>query len=446
MNQSKEKLGLFSIILLGINGIIGSGIFLLPNVAAKAMGTAGIFVLMLDAILVILLALCFAQAATHFDRDGGPYLYAKDAFGGFVGFEVGFVTWAIRIIAEATMAVAFQTLLAGIWPVLKSGFPAMATTTFLMTGLALMNIAGVRISKYVNNVVTVAKLVPLVLFVAIGIFFIKGGNFTPMFPGGHYTAGSFGSTAVTMFYAFTGFEGVVVAAGDMKDAKRNLPKAIAAVMAIVALFYVLIQVISTGVLGADALAKTSTPIQAVFAHFAGGFGSALVQAGSLVSVGGILVASSYITPRSGVALAENDMMPAVLAKRNKHNAPWVSILVSLVIGLIISWSGTFSYLAQISVISRFVQYIPTVIAVMVFARKYGKPVRGFSLPFGPVIPVISLVISFWLLYNAWLADTTHMQFITGFGALVVALPFYFLSKFYKKPAEMMTPVAPELKD
>lgn len=431
MTNDKEKLGLISIVLLGINSIIGSGIFLLPNVAAAAMGTAGIFVLFLDAFLVICLALCFAQAATHFDRDGGPYLYAKDAFGDFVGFEVGFVTWAIRIIAEATMAVAFQTLLAGIWPALKSGFPAMATTTILLTGLALMNIAGVRVSKYVNNVVTVAKLVPLILFVALGIFFIQGDNFTPLFPGGHYTQGTLGSAAVTMFYAFTGFEGVVVAAGDMKDAKRNLPKAIASVMVIVALFYVLIQVVCTGILGSDVLAKSSTPVQAAFAHFAGGFGSALVQAGSLVSVGGILVASSYITPRSGVALAENGMMPASLAKRNQHNSPWVAIIVSLIIGLLISWSGTFTYLAQISVISRFVQYIPTVIAVLVFARKYGKNQHGFNLPLGPVIPIVALVVSIWLLYNAWLGDTNHMQFITGFGALVIAVPFYFLTKLYK---------------
>jgi amino acid transporter len=427
---TKEKLGFASIVLLGINGIIGSGIFLLPNVAAAAMGTAGIFVLLLDALLVICLALCFAQAATHFDQDGGPYLYAKAAFGDFVGFEVGFVTWAIRIIAEATMAVAFQTLLAGVWSAVKSGFPAMLTTTVLIVGLAFMNIAGVRVSKYVNNVVTVAKLVPLVLLVAVGIFFIKGDNFTPLFPDGHYTPGSLGTAAVTMFYAFSGFEGLVVAAGDMRQAKRNLPKAVTLVMVLVAAFYILIQVVCTGILGSDALAKTSTPIQSAFAHFAGGFGNALVQAGSLVSVGGILVASSYVTPRSGVALAENKMMPAALAKRNRHNAPWVSILVSMVLGLLISWSGTFTYLAQISVISRFVQYIPTVIAVLIFAKKYGKNSKGFNLPLGPVIPIAALIISGWLLWNAWLADTNHLQFITGFGALLVAVPFYFLTKHY----------------
>lgn len=90
--KAKNQLGFWSIILLGINGIIGSGIFLLPNQAAKLMGTASIFVLIFDGLLVVSIAMCFAQAANYFDRDGGPYLYAQDAFGEFIGFEVGFIT------------------------------------------------------------------------------------------------------------------------------------------------------------------------------------------------------------------------------------------------------------------------------------------------------------------------------------------------------------------
>lgn len=421
----KNKMGFWSIILLGINGIIGSGIFLLPGQAAALMGTASIFVLIFDALLVISIALCFAQAATYYDKDGGPYLYAKDAFGGFVGFEVGFVTWAIRIIAEATMAVAFATALGAIFPALNTGFGKNVVTSVLIIGLACMNVAGVRVSKYVNNVITIAKLIPLVLFVAIGIFFIKGGNFTPMFPGGHYTSGAFGQAAVVMFYAFTGFEGVVVAAGDMKDAHRNLPKAIAAVMVCVAAFYVLIQIVCTGVIGAP-LGKSSAPIQQAFASFAGGFGNALVAAGTLLSTGGLLVASSYITPRSGVALAENHMMPAVLAKRNRVNAPWVAIIVSAIIGLLISWSGTFGYLAQISAISRFAQYIPTCIAVVIFARTKTRRNGGFHLPLGPVIPVAAVLVSLWLL-----VQVAPSQLLIGFGALIVAVPFYFITRSYK---------------
>ncbi|ERL64249.1 APC family permease [Schleiferilactobacillus shenzhenensis] len=420
-HSTGAQLGLFSIVLLGINGIIGSGIFLLPNQAAALMGTAGIFSLVFDAALVVTIALCFAQAATYYDEDGGPYLYAKDAFGGFVGFEVGFVTWAIQIIAEATMAVAFATALGATFPALHGLLAKNITVTVLLGLMALMNIAGVKVSKIVNNIVTLSKLIPLLLFVTIGIFFIRGGNFTPLFPQGHYTPGHFGAAAVTMFYAFAGFERVVVAAGDMKDPQKNLPQALLIMVGIVLGFYLLIQTVCTGVLGATTLGHSTAPIQAAFARFAGGFGNALVAAGTLLSTAGFLVASSYVTPRSGVALAEHGMMPAAIAKRNGKNAPYVAILISISISVLIAWSGQFGYLAQISAVSRFAQYIPTCLAVLVFQHTRAAVPHAFRLPLGPVIPVVAIAVSVWLL-----CQVTRLQLVLGLGALVVAIPFYFL--------------------
>lgn len=419
--EKGAQLGLISIILLGINGIIGSGIFLLPNQVASLMGTAGIFSLIFDALLAISIAMCFAQAATYYDEDGGPYLYAKDAFGDFVGFEVGFVTWAIQIIAEATMAVAFATALGATFPALANIWAKNITVTVLLGLMALMNIAGVKVSKIVNNIVTLSKLIPLLLFVTMGIFFIHGGNFTPLFPHGHYTAGHFGAAAVTMFYAFAGFERVVVAAGDMKNPKKNLPRALLIMVGIVLAFYLLIQTVCTGVLGASALGRTTAPIQTAFAKFAGGFGNSLVAAGTLLSTGGFLVASSYVTPRSGVALAEHHMMPSMIAKRNSKHAPYVAILISIGISILIAWSGQFGYLAQISAVSRFAQYIPTCLAVLVFRRTRATAADRFQLPLGPVIPVVAVAVSIWLLFQV-----TALQAVLGLGALIVAIPFYFL--------------------
>lgn len=419
--EKGAQLGLISIILLGINGIIGSGIFLLPNQVASLMGTAGIFSLIFDALLAISIAMCFAQAATYYDEDGGPYLYAKDAFGDFVGFEVGFVTWAIQIIAEATMAVAFATALGATFPALANIWAKNITVTVLLGLMALMNIAGVKVSKIVNNIVTLSKLIPLLLFVTMGIFFIHGGNFTPLFPHGHYTAGHFGAAAVTMFYAFAGFERVVVAAGDMKNPKKNLPRALLIMVGIVLAFYLLIQTVCTGVLGASALGHTTAPIQTAFAKFAGGFGNSLVAAGTLLSTGGFLVASSYVTPRSGVALAEHHMMPSMIAKRNSKHAPYVAILISIGISILIAWSGQFGYLAQISAVSRFAQYIPTCLAVLVFRRTRATAADRFQLPLGPVIPVVAVAVSIWLLFQV-----TALQVVLGLGALIVAIPFYFL--------------------
>lgn len=420
--MNKNKLGMGSILLLGINGIIGSGIFLLPNQAAKLMGTASIFVLIFDALLVISIALCFAQAATYFDKDGGPYLYAQDAFGEFIGFEVGFVTWAVRMIAEATMAVAFETALIATFP---SAEPYKnLIISVLIIGLAIMNILGAQVSKVVNNIITVSKLLPLVLFVAIGIFFIHQNNFTPLFPHGTYQKGAFAQAAILMFYAFTGFEGLAVAAGDMKNAKQNLPKAIIIVIICVASFYILIQIVTTGILGSS-LAQANAPIQTAFAHIAGQFGKALVAAGTLLSTGGLLVASSYITPRSGVALAESGIMPPLLKKRNRYNAPWVSIIISMIITLLIAWSGTFGFLAQISAISRFAQYIPTCLAVIVFAHTKKRQPQSFHLFGGPVIPIIAILVSVWLLFQV-----NTQQLLIGLGALLVAIPLYLIMKAY----------------
>lgn len=418
----KQKMGFWSIVLLGINGIIGSGIFLLPNQAMKLIGTASIGVFVFDALLVTSITVCFAECASLFKVNGGPYIYAKAAFGEFVGYEVGFVTWAIRIIAEATMAVAFATALGSVVPAWSSDFAKNIIVTLVIVLLAAMNVSGVTLSKIVNNIVTIAKLFPLLLFILIGFFFIHGNNFHPLFPNGTYQNGAFAAAAIVLFYAFTGFEGLVVAAGDMRKPEKNLPRAILLVIGVVTLFYVLLQVVSVGILG-QKLGLSTAPIQEAFGKIAGSFGTGLVAAGTLVSIGGICVASSFITPRSGVAMAENGIMPAVVGKRNHKNAPYVAIIISATISLLIAWSGTFETLAQISVVSRFAQYIPTCLAVIVLRYKQPDQLRTFKVPGGWTIPIIAVLVSVWLLLQVEVG-----QLLYGLGALVIAIPFYFIMR------------------
>ncbi|QAS70465.1 amino acid permease [Oenococcus sicerae] len=422
--NSKQRLGFWSIVLFGINGIIGSGIFLLPSAPMKLIGVGSVFALLLDAFLVATIALCFAQDANYFDKNGGPYLYAKEAFGNFIGYEVGVVTWAIRIIAEATVAVGFATILGAFFPNLSSSLARSAVIALLLIALALMNIAGVQLTKIINNIVTISKLIPLVLFISIGLFFLKGNNFVPFFPHGQYASGSFGQAALTMFFAFTGFEGISVAAGEMTNPKKNLPRAIMIIVATVTLVYVLIQLTAIGIMGYR-LADSATPIMDAFAEVTGTFGKDLIAAGSLISIGGLLVASSFITPRSGLALAENKMMPQVIARKNSKNAPYVAIIISTSISLIIAlFNSTFANLALISAISRFAQYIPTIIAVFVFSKTKKTQKTTFQIPFGPAIPLLALVVSIWLL-----VQTNIQQLVWGLGALVIAVPFYFFTAY-----------------
>lgn len=422
----KKKLGLFSIILLGFNGIVGSGIFLLPNQAMKLMGPASIFVIIFDAFLAITIALCFAEMGGIFKKNGAAYVYTKETFGKFAGFEVGIMTYAVSIIAQATMAVGFATALAVFWPAADKGMTKDIIVVVFLVLLTIMNLMGVNFTKIIMNVATIGKIVPLVIFIAFGIFFIKGGNFHPMLPHGLYQHGSFGVAALLIFFAYTGFESIALAAEDMDNPDKNIPKAIVLVMIIVAAVYILIQAISIGILG-PSLATNANPVASASANFLGSFGGILVSLGILVSITGINAAQSFMTPRLASALSNDNLFPKAMGKYDKRGVPAIALIVSMIITIPIALSGSFVELAIISSISRFAQYLPTCLAVIVLRVKKPDMPRNFRVPFGPVIPIIAIVVSCWVLYQSSLD-----QILGGLGGLIIAIPFYFIMNYYNK--------------
>ncbi|WDV47887.1 APC family permease [Clostridiaceae bacterium M8S5] len=428
--DKKVKLGFWSIVLLGINSIIGSGIFGLPGSAYAKMGPASMMVLIFCMGLAISIALCFAEAGSWFDEDGGPYLYAKEAFGDFVGFEVGFMKWAISIIAWSAMANFFAVTLSKIWPSVGSGLPKNIVISIVIIGLGIVNILGVKGSKILNNVITVGKLVPLIFFIAIGVFFIKGGNFTPfkIIPEGQTTTTAFVAASISLFYAFTGFESIAMPARDMINAKKNLPRAIVMVMGIVSIVYFLILAISIGVLGGK-LHGATTPVADAAEAMLGSLGAYIITIGTVISVGGINIAASFTAPRAGIALAEKGYLPKFIARKNKFDAPYVAIIITVIGSCFFAWSGTFTTLLKISVITRFIQYIPTCIAVLVFRKKFAGKEVNFKIPGGPIVPVLAVSVSVWLLFKAGMADPSKI--IWGLGGLVVGVPIYFIMKSVK---------------
>lgn len=418
--MESKKLGFWSIVLLGINGIIGSGIFLLPNKAMAIIGPASLLVMLFDMLLVLAITFCFAEASGLFKENGGAYIYAKEAFGDFIGYEVGFLSWATRIIAFSTMSVGFATALGGLIPSLNTVMLKNIIISVIFIVLAVINLLGIKLYEVIQNLATIAKILPFILFIGMGIFYIEPVNFTPLVPNGVYTPGSFGAAAVMLFFAFTGFESLAVAAAEMENPQKNLPKATLITIFTVSAIYILLLACAIGIMGYE-LADTTAPVQAAFTRIAGAFGTTIVAAGTLISIGALCIASSFITPHSGLALAEQHMLPAFMAKRNRFGAPYWCIIVSTIVAMLIGYTGGFAFLASISVVSRFSQYIPTCLSIMVFRKKMPDAPRVFKIPFGPVIPVIALLVSFWLL-----AQAKPQQLLIGFGAAIVALPFYFL--------------------
>ena len=424
--DKKDKFGLWSIVLLGINSIIGTGIFLLPNRAYALMGPSSLLILLFDAFLAGCLALCFAEVAGFFSRNGGPYLYAKAAFGDFGGYEVGVLKLVVTIIAWAAMAVGFATALGAAFPFFAGDTMKNLIAAVLIGGLTIMNIAGVKISKILNNLMTISKLVPLCVFIAVGLFFVNGSNFTPFVPT-HMADGAFANAAITMFFAYTGFEAIAVAAEDFKDPKKDLPRGIILTMIIVTIIYMLVVGISIGILGPD-LAVDKAPIQTAFGRAVGPVGAYFILLGTLFSMGGINLAESFIAPRACTSLAEDGMLPAFLNRRTSWGTPWASSVVVAILSILLAWSGSFTTLAAISAVSRFTQYLPTVLSVIVFRRKWKDRERTYKIPGGIFVPVVAFLTSLWMLSNA-----KPMQLVWGLGGILVIAPYYLVYK--KKKAE-----------
>ena len=343
---------------------------------------------------------------------------------------MGVLKWIVTVIAWAAMAVGFATALGAAVPALSSDFAKDVISFILIVGLTIVNIFGVNVSKFVNNLITISKLVPLTLFIAIGIFFINGANFTPVFPQDIYVDGSFAQAAVLLFFAYTGFEVIAIAAEDMKNPKKNLPRAIIMCMLLVSVLYMAILAVSIGVLGTD-LANTKAPVQDAFNVIVGPIGMYIVLVGTLISMGGINFAEAYYAPRVATSMAEDGMLPSALAKRNRYNAPYVAAIVTAIASVLLAWSGSFTTLAAISAVSRFTQYLPTCLAVIIFRRKWADKARSYTIPGGYLIPVIAIGTSLWML-----AQAQTNQLLWGLGGCIIILPFYY-SYWKKKKAGLI---------
>lgn len=391
-----NKLGFWSIILLGINTILGSGIFLLPGSFYIALNERGIFPTLIVIATVLSISLCFAEASGIFEGYGGPYIYVREAMGEFMGFQVGFMKWVISLLAWATMAVAFANLLVDFLDIGHIPYIEKFLAGLLIIILSYINYLGVELTKSLNNIVTLGKMVPILLFVFIGFKYIEKSNlvFITREPEGLITG--IKDPILILFYAFTGFESIAVAARDMKTPLKNLPKGIISVMIGITILYLILIFSILGILGGN-IAPDSYPIFNAAYLLLGPLGGSFFSSGIIMSIIGINIASSFTSPRSIVALSEKNTMPEFLSRKNKYGTPGAAIILTGCLSLFIILIGNFNTLASFSVISRISQYLLTCVAVIIFKKRGIK--GSLVLPGGYLIPFIALITMGILFYN-----------------------------------------------
>lgn len=403
----------WQIVALALNDVIGSGVYLLPA-AAAALGAFSPGGVVLAGGAVLLVVLCFAEAASRFDGPGSAYLYAREAFGDFAGFEVGWMTFLTRVASLSALSVGFAQAIGWLFPWAAAGPGRVALIVLPLLVLTAVNVRGILAGTRTAAVLLVTKLVPLLVFVLAGLPAISTSRLTatPIEPA------RLGEVALYLLFAYSGFENTAAAAGEFRDPRRDVPRALLIQIGLVTLLYASVQLVAQGTL--PNLATSDSPLADASRLFLGSWAGGLMTAGAAASILGSMGSTVVSGPRYLYALALDGYTPHPLARLHpRWNTPSACIVVQTLIALPLALTGTFTGLAVLSVVARLVTYAGTAAAVPVLRRRYGGVPGAWTLPGGALIPVGALAVCV-----ALMASATLRNLLAGLAALAAGALLY----------------------
>jgi APA family basic amino acid/polyamine antiporter len=399
------------------NYTVGSGIFVLPAFAVLQLGTAAPLAYVACAIIIGLVVLCFAEAGSRVSATGGPYAYVETALGPFIGFIAGCLVLATGTSAAGAVASVVARSILSLVP----GAPAWVTPVFillLVSTLVSINYRGVKSGARVIELVTVAKLLPLLAFVGIGVFFIEPSNLAwEAVPDMSAVLG----TAGVVIFAFSGIEGSLIPSGEVKNPAKAVPRAAFLALGAATVLYLAIQFVALGIMGTDLGNDRTTPLASAAGAVAGPTARTILVVGAVVSMFGYLSANVLSEPRGLFAFSRDGFLPRIFSSVHpRYHTPHVAIMVYGVIVATIALSGTYETLTVFANLAALMLYTLCAIAAYVLrkrdVRTDGEP---FLAPGGALVPIAACVSIAWLFYET----VTMKQFLwlAGVLALIVAL-------------------------
>jgi APA family basic amino acid/polyamine antiporter len=415
----------WEIVGFSVNDVIGSGVYLLPAAAAAILGAASVGAVVIAGFAVLLLVLCFAEAASYFDRPGSAYVYTREAFGELIGFEVGWMTWLARVASVSSLSVGFARALGYLWPAANVGWGrglAIVLPVVILTGI---NIIGVKSGVRTAVFLAITKTLPLLLFVFVGIFYVSTSLATSVAakPG----SGTLGDAVLLLLFAYAGFENTAAPAGEFKNPRRDVPFALIVQIVIVTLIYSGVQWVALGTL--PGVVGSQTPLADAAARFMGSGGGLLMTIGGVISILGTNSNTVLSGPRYLFALAQDGFGPRFLSSLHpRYRTPAAAILVQTAIALPLAFTGSFEALATLSAVARLATYFGTALAVPVLRRKLPRQ-GAVRLPGGPLIPIAAA-----LLCLVFAASAKKENLIAGAIALAVGGVIYALRRRPATPA------------
>jgi amino acid transporter len=404
-----------------VNATIGAGIFVLPAAVARNLGPAAPLAFVCCAIAMVLFVTCFAIAGSRVSLTGGLYAYIEVAFGRYIGFLGGILYCLTAICAVAGVVNVFVNSVAGIVP--SIGNPVMRIVVIgLVYGiLVFINVRGVREGAAAVTVITLAKLLPILLFLAAGIFFIRPGNLVwAAWPGSE----SLGKSVVLLMFAFVGIEVALIPSGEVKNPARTVPRSIYLALMTTTVVYILIQLVAQGTLGGGLSNFKDAPLAEAAAIFLGSYGRTILLAGATFSAFGFVTSDILSSPRMLFALGRDGTLPAWCAHVHpRYRTPDVAIVIYSVIAFALSITGTFEGLAVLSNVAVLLMYLLCCAACWVLIAKDFRETadRPLVFPGMKVVPGLAIAAIVWILAHA-----TMWEFEVNAIVLVIASGLYFL--------------------
>jgi basic amino acid/polyamine antiporter, APA family len=421
VSQLRRELGRWDLTAIGINQVIGGAVFAMPATLAAYVGGWSPFLIVGVGIASLMIAATFAEVSSRFDATGGPYLYTKAAFGRFAAFEVGWMQWFTRAASWASVINVLIASLGFYWPAVTAGMRRTLLLTAIIVTLASINILGIRQSAWVVNALTIGKLVPLALFIAVGMTQLGPGGFELH---GLPLASDLSASALLLIFAFGGYEVIPVPAGESRDPRRMVPFALIMTIVVVTIVLTLTQIVALGVL--PSLPDSKTPLADASALMLGATGAAIITLGAVLSTLGNNMGQALSGSRSLFALAEHGDIPRIFAQVSaRFGTPVVAIVFTAAVALILAATGSFATMAQASAVSRLIVYVATCAAALRLRNpKFAGvvPEAKVRVPLGPVIPVLAIIIALAILFGA-----TPIQLRAGAIALVAGAVLFVIA-------------------
>lgn len=424
----RRALGRWDLTAIGVNQVIGAAIFILPAQVAQLVGSWAPLMFLGVGLASLFVALCFAEVGSRFDSTGGPIGPARAAFGRFVGFEVGWMLWFSRVSSGASVINGLALALGYYWPVVSTGAPRALVILGVLGGLTWANLRGIKQTSWLVNFFTIGKLLPLIVFALVGVWF---ADWSRVVPAGPAPLTELGQAALLLIFAYGGYEVTGIPAGEASNPKKDVPFAFVAVILIVSAVMTLTAAVATGLL--PDVGATTTPIADASALVMGAFGGLLVSLGSVISTTGNNMGQLLSGSRTVYALAENGDLPPVFAKVHpEFRTPYVAIWFTSIVLVVLALTGSFVFLAAVSAVARLVVYLSACGATL----RLRQPARAsrvapaqFTAPLGPVIPVLAIAIT-----SSILAGATSQQLLSGVAALAAGAVLFAIATRGVQPA------------